>query len=74
MQVLNKFKTRSVQFFRNLKAIKIPSAIGKSRQEPSLGRSAGAKLIVKRLVGNKKPLLIIADRTRSLLSFYSGFC
>ena len=33
-------------------AIKIPSAIGKSSRELSLGRSAGARLIVRRLVGN----------------------
>lgn len=33
-------------------AAKIPMAIGKSRRAPSLGKSAGAKLIVKRLLGN----------------------
>ena len=33
-------------------AIKIPKAMGKSSREPSLGKSAGARLMVKRLVGN----------------------
>ena len=42
--------------------------MGRSSREPSLGKSAGARLMVRRLVGNKKPLLIIAERTRSLLS------
>ena len=46
----------------------MPKAMGKSSREPSLGKSAGAKLMVRRLVGNKKPLLIMAERTRSLLS------
>ena len=36
---------------------------------PSLGRSAGARLMVMRRLGNSKRLLRMAPRTRSLLSF-----
>ena len=44
-------------------------AIGKSKRPPSLGRSAGAKLMVIRLLGNSNPAFKMALRTRSLLSF-----
>src|SRR5690625_1837756 len=46
----------------------MPSAIGKSKRPPSLGKSAGARLTVIRLLGNSKPHVSRAARTRSLLS------
>ena len=42
--------------------------MARSKRPPSLGKSAGARLIVMRLVGNSNPALIMALRTRSLLS------
>ncbi len=51
-------------------AARMPSAMGRSKRPPSLGRSAGARLRVMRLVlGKSKPALIKALRTRSRLSF-----
>ncbi|CSB79251.1 Uncharacterised protein [Vibrio cholerae] len=47
----------------------MPSAIGKSKRPPSLGKSAGAKLTVMRFAGNSKRELMIALRTRSRDSF-----
>ena len=35
---------------------------------PTLRRSAGARLTVRRWLGKKRPLLVMAERTRSLLS------
>ena len=47
----------------------MPTAIGKSNRPDSLGKSAGAKLTVMRwLLGNAKPLLRMAERTRSRAS------
>jgi hypothetical protein len=43
-------------------------AMGKSNREPSLGISAGAKLIVMRLAGKSNWQFLMALRTRSLLS------
>ncbi len=45
-----------------------PRAMARSKRAPSLGKSAGAKLKVMRFCGNSRPLLIMALRTRSLLS------
>ena len=46
--------------------------MGKSKRPESLGRSAGAKLTVMRLLlGNAMPLLTMAARTRSRASFTS---
>jgi hypothetical protein len=43
--------------------------MGKSKRPDSLGKSAGAKLTVMRwLLGNAKPLLRMAERTRSRAS------
>ena len=44
------------------------SAIGRSKCEPSLGRSAGERLTVIRLAGSARPMAVIAARTRSLAS------
>ena len=49
-------------------AARIPIAMAKSKRLPSLGSSAGARLIVIRRAGNSKCALIMALRTRSLLS------
>ena len=46
-------------------AASIPSAIGRSKRLPSLGRSAGASEIVMRPSGNLKPALMRAALTRS---------
>lgn len=43
-------------------------AMGRSRWEPFLVSSAGARLIVTFLVGKMRPELEMADRTRSLAS------
>jgi len=43
-------------------------AMGRSRKEPSLLRSAGARLMVTFLSGKRKPELVIALLTRSLAS------
>ena len=53
----------------------MPIAMARSNPPPpSLGKSAGAKLIVTRRLGKVKPELIIALRTLSRLSFtaFSG--
>lgn len=53
-------------------AARMPSAIGRSKRPESLGRSAGARLTVMRLLlGNSSPALAIAERTRSRASFTS---
>ena len=44
------------------------SAIGRSKCEPSFGRSAGERLTVMRLAGSARPIAVIAARTRSLAS------
>src|SRR5579884_4567290 len=44
-------------------------AIGRSYAGPSFRKSAGARLTVIRLIGNKQPLFLIAERTRSRDSF-----
>ena len=49
-------------------AARMPSAIGRSNDEPALRMSAGARLTVTRCGGNSKPELRIALRTRSRLS------
>src|SRR3989442_1681288 len=49
-------------------AARIPSAIGRSNDAPSLRRSAGARLTVIRSDGNAKPAFRMAVRTRSRLS------
>ena len=49
-------------------AARIPTAIGRSYRLPSLGSSAGARLTVMRRLGNSNRELMIALRTRSLLS------
>ncbi len=46
--------------------------MGRSKRPPSLGRSAGARLIVTRPIGNWNRLLSRAPRTRSLLSLTAG--
>ena len=47
-------------------AARMPSAMGRSKRPDSLGRSAGARLTVMRLLcGNAKPLCCSAARTRS---------
>src|SRR5690554_2023338 len=46
----------------------MPNAMGRSKRPPSLGKSAGARLMVMRRAGNSKPELRMALRTRSLLS------
>ena len=43
-------------------------AIGRSKCEPSLGRSAGERLTVMRFAGSARPIEVIAARTRSLAS------
>ena len=50
-------------------AMRMPSAIGKSKRTPSLRRSAGDRLTVMRPSGIRRPQLRIAACTRSLLSF-----
>ena len=42
------------------------SAIGRSKCEPSFGRSAGERLTVIRFAGSASPMAVIAARTRSL--------
>ena len=49
-------------------AARIPTAMGKSRAEPSLRRFAGARLTVMRFRGNRYPELRRAVRTRSRAS------
>ena len=49
-------------------AERMPIAIGRSKAAPSLRRSAGARLTVIRSIGNSKPALRMAARTRSRLS------
>src|SRR5260221_11594350 len=46
----------------------MPTAMGRSKRPPSLGKSAGDKLTVMRPVGKSKPVVSSAERTRSLLS------
>jgi hypothetical protein len=61
--------------FRRLdlpEAIRMPSAIGRSKRPDSLGRSAGARLTVMRRWGNSKPQFWIAARTRSRASLHFG--
>ena len=43
-------------------AIKMASAIGRSKYPPDFGKSAGDKLTSTRLTGNVKPLFMIAAR------------
>jgi len=45
-----------------------PTAIGRSKWLPSLGRSAGARLTVMRRGGSARPTAASAARTRSRLS------
>ena len=53
-------------------AARMPSAIGRSKRPESLGRSAGARLTVMRLLpGNSSPAFWIAERTRSRASLTS---
>ena len=53
-------------------AARMPNAMGRSKRPESLGRSAGARLTVMRLlVGNSSPAFCRADRTRSRASFTS---
>ncbi len=49
-------------------ATKSPTAMGKSKPDPSLRKSAGAKLTVIRRIGISKPQFFIAARTRSRAS------
>src|SRR5882724_9774588 len=49
-------------------AARMPSAIGRSNEAPSLRRSAGARFTVIRSDGNAKPAFRMALRTRSRLS------
>ena len=49
-------------------AARMPSAIGRSNDDPAFRTSAGARLIVMRCDGKSKPELRIAARTRSRLS------
>ena len=48
--------------------LKIPKATGKSKCDPSLSKSAGARLMVILLAGRLKPKACMAERTLSLLS------
>ena len=50
-------------------AARIPSAIGRSKRPPSLGKSAGARLTVTRRDGYSSCAFWIATRTRSRASF-----
>src|SRR3989344_4661766 len=50
---------------RNPCAVSKPTAIGKSNSDPSLGISAGARLITGFVWGISKEVLTIAVRTRS---------
>ena len=50
-------------------AARMPSAIGRSKRPPSLGRSAGARFTVTRRCGYSNCALRIAERTRSRASF-----
>ncbi len=53
-------------------AARMPSAMGRSNRPESLGRSAGARFTVMRLLdGNSSPALAMAERTRSRASFTS---
>ena len=49
-------------------AARMPRAMARSKRPPSLGRSAGARLRVIRRAGKSRVELMIALRTRSLLS------
>ena len=49
-------------------AFKMPTAMARSKYEPSFFRSAGARLTVIFWVGNRRPLFLRAERTRSRLS------
>ena len=49
-------------------AARIDSAIGRSKCEPSFGRSAGERLTVIRFAGSASPIAVIAARTRSRAS------
>ena len=49
--------------------VRMPIAIGRSKDEPSFLTSAGARFTVMRSPGNSKPAFLIAARTLSLLSF-----
>lgn len=53
-------------------AAKMPSAMGKSNRPESLGKSAGARFTVMRLLaGNSSPAFWMAERTRSRASLTS---
>jgi hypothetical protein len=49
-------------------AERMPSAMARSKRLPLLRMSAGARLTVMRSLGNGSPELMMAPRTRSLLS------
>jgi len=51
-----------------LEAAKMPTAMGRSKAEPSLRKCAGARFTVTRRRGHSKPALRMAAMTRSLLS------
>src|SRR5438270_11898499 len=53
---------------RRATASAIATAIGRSRPDPSLRSSAGARFTASRVRGNSRPLLRIAARTRSRAS------
>src|SRR5437773_3236428 len=55
-------------FFTAPVAARMPRAIGRSNEAPSLRMSAGARFTVIRSTGKAKPALRIAVRTRSRLS------
>ncbi len=63
-------KARFVRFSSAscLEITRIARAIGRSRWVPSLGNSAGARLMVTFLAGKVKPELVMAERTRSRAS------
>src|SRR5580704_728247 len=46
----------------------MPTAMGRSKRPPSLGKSAGDKFTVMRPAGKSNPAVSSAERTRSLLS------
>src|SRR5690606_34837856 len=50
-------------------AARMPRAMARSKRQPSLGRSAGARLTVTRPAGNSSFALWMAARTRSRASF-----
>jgi len=58
-----------VSFFMIFNAVRIPNAMGRSKDEPSFLTSAGARFIVILSLGNSNPAFLIADLTLSLLSF-----